>query len=94
MKPSKMLCCTEHAATFFTGGYCPVCGKLRTPPGKLNSQVVNLQYVELEVERQKLQEQMRRVQQQASNLFAQIAQEERDMLDAETQNEKRCNEST
>jgi len=94
MKPSKMLCCTEHAATFFTGGYCPVCGKLRTAPGDLNSQEVKQKYQELETERQGLQKQIHRVQQLAAELFERITREERDMLDAETMNEKRCNEST
>lgn len=94
MKPSKMLCCTEHAATFFTGGYCPVCGKLRTPPGAWNSQEVQNKYQVLESERQKLREQIRLVQLQAATLFAQMTQEERDMMAAETMNEKGCNEST
>lgn len=87
-------CCTEHASTFFTGGYCPLCGRIQTPPSELNSQKAHHMYQRLEVERQRLRDQIRHTQRLAAELFEQMTHEERDMLAAETMNEKRCNEST
>lgn len=89
-RTAPFACCPAHPGTvFYSGGFCPVCGQLRTEPGPLNSVDAHQDFQALETERKALLEHIQRVYKMSSAVFARLVQEEQQMIEAERENETR-----